>query len=157
MLLLTKEEEMVYLGSYCRDRCRGGFQARLWRQKAEKVVVVFWAATDTSPQKERPEHGWKRRNTSDHQVRITAELSSRNRNLETNLLLCLDRSRRLSDGGRLSMRTSWERRNSRIHRNWRVYSLQSVHGYRIGFVNNLENTKFLNSFKNFVWTSVERR
>ena len=36
---------MVYLGSFCRDRCRGGFVARLWRQEAVKVVVVFLAAT----------------------------------------------------------------------------------------------------------------
>ena len=66
-----------------------------------KVVVVFLAATDTPPQKERPEDGGKRRNASDRLVRIPAELRSRNRNLEMNLLLCVDRSRRLSDGGRL--------------------------------------------------------
>ena len=48
-----------------------------------------------SPKKERPEDCGERRNASNRPARIPAEL--RNRNLEPNLLLTVDR--RLSDGG----------------------------------------------------------
>ena len=70
-----------------------------------------------APQKERREDVGKRRNASNRPVRIPAELRSRNRNLEINLLLSVDRSRRLSDGGWSEARTSSRRRNSRSHGN----------------------------------------
>ena len=88
--------------------------------EAVKVIVVFLAATDTPPRR----RGWRTEDKGGmpHPARIPAELRSRNRNLEMNLLLCVDRSRRLSDGGWSETRMSLRRRNSRSLGHCRVDS-----------------------------------
>ena len=104
----------------------------------------------------RPENSEERGRTLNRPARIPAECRSRNQNFKPHFLhRKTNMIRRSCDGGWNQMRLTTRRRYSWSHRCSRYDRLQSVHRYRVRFVPNLKNNKFLGSWKNFVRTSVE--
>ena len=94
-------------------------ELRSWNRSLELNLLLLHVDRSSyssySLQKVRPEDGGVRQKTSNHSMRILAELCSWNRSLKLNLLV--DRNRRLCDEGWEQMRTSPRRRNSQSHRN----------------------------------------